>query len=457
MATEVDAGRRWRAPIRRMLTEAPPVLRLSVPIVAGLVASTLPGLVETFMLGPLGAVPLAAASLTASVVLMALTMLYGFLGPVSLLAAHARGAGDVSRIAEVVRHGLVLALLASIATAGALMALLAALPLLDQPTEVLKVLTPYWVLMTLGLVPTAIVLVYKLALDAIDRAWTGVVLMLVPSLLVVPLNAIFIYGYGAVPPLGLTGAGIAGLLAQCIGLVVTVLYCHSRPRLAPYLARTPWRRDAFRAHLREGYPMAIQYLLEGGSVAVLGFVIGWLGATALAANQIVSSVANAIYMLPLGMSGAVSIRIAQAIGQGSRQRIGAIGAAAVGLVTLWSVTFTLFLIFAGADVARLFVDDPAVVQATAAMFVSVGLMQVFDGVQSVSLGALRGLLDNRWPARTSLIAYWLVALPLGYVFGIPCGWGGAGVWAGFALGIALAAVLLLARFVRLARLAAPTP
>ena len=125
--------------------------------------------------------------------------------------------------------------------------------------------------------------------------------------------------------------------------------------------------------------------------------------------------------------------------------------AALVLVTMWTGTFTLVLIAAGPEVAAVFIDDGAVVEAAGAMFVAVGLMQVFDGIQSVSLGALRALRDSRWPTAVTLIAYWAIALPLGWLLAVPMGLGGAGLWGGFALGLAVAAALLGRRFLRKTR------
>jgi MATE family multidrug resistance protein len=192
--------------------------------------------------------------------------------------------------------------------------------------------------------------------------------------------------------------------------------------------------------------MATQYLLEGGSAAIGGLMIGLFGAVALAANQIASSVTSILYMLPLGMSAAVSIRIAQAAGGGMPGRLASIGYAGIGLVTIWTAGFTVLLVVLGDVIAGLIVSDPVLIAAAATFFVVFAIMQVVDGVQSVALGALRGILDNDWPTMVSLIAYWLIALPVAWVVAFPLGFGAPGVWAGFGTGLAVAAVALLWRF-----------
>jgi MATE family multidrug resistance protein len=188
---------------------------------------------------------------------------------------------------------------------------------------------------------------------------------------------------------------------------------------------------------------------------VAGVLIGLFGAVALAGNQIALSVGSTLYMLPLGVAGAVTIRIAQVIGAGEWPRVAAIGQAGLLVVTGWMGGFALLFLFAGAWIGGLFVDDPAVIAAAAAIFFVFGFTQLMDGVQSVSLGALRGMLDNDFPTRVSLVAYWLIALPLSALFGFGFDLGAPGVWAGFGVGLALAAVALVWRFLRLSRAKVP--
>jgi MATE family multidrug resistance protein len=195
--------------------------------------------------------------------------------------------------------------------------------------------------------------------------------------------------------------------------------------------------------------MGWQYVLEGGAVAVVGVLVGWLGAIALAANQVVMAVAGVLYMVPLGVAAATGIRVAQAIGGDQRSRLRAIGLAGLATATAWLVVATVLLTVFARPIARAFIDDPAVIGLAAALFFTVGLMQVFDGVQSVSLGALRGMLDSHWPTRVSLLAYWGLAVPLAWVAGIVLDWGLVGLWAGFGIGLAIAAYALLQRFLTL--------
>ena len=434
---------------KRSLREVRSLARLAMPLISGLVLSTGLMLVDTLMLGPLGAVPLAVVSLTSSVMIIFWAALYGFAGPVGLFVGRAFGAADANRIGHVVRHGFVLAALGGCAAALVMCALLLALPWLGQPAEVLANVAPYWLCMAASLVPFTLAMVAKNALDATNQAWTAVALSVLPVGLNAALNWVLIYGNLGAPALGLLGAGIASLAAQTFAALLLAAYVRLAPGLAGWWLKARWCKTEMKRQWREALPMTLQYFMEGSAVAVAGVLIGLFGTTALAGNQITLSVGTTLYMLPLGVAGAVTIRIAQVVGARGYRRAAPIGYAGLGVVTLWMGLMAFIFIYSGADIARLFVKDEAVIAAAASIFFVFGLMQLVDGVQSVSLGALRGLLDNTWPTRVSIMAYWGIALPLAGVMGFGLNWGAPGVWGGFAAGLAFAAVALLRRFNKL--------
>jgi multidrug resistance protein, MATE family len=428
-----------------LLSEIPSLVKLAIPLVAGSASYTFYGLINTFFLGGLGEVPLAVASLTVSISIIFFAALYGMLGPIGYLIGTAHGANDSRKIAEVMQHGLLVAAGVGAVGAGLMALTLFALPYMNQPLEVRAVITPYWLLSALTLIPFCITFVYKQFYDSTDKAWTGTTLALVPVVLNVPLAWILVTGQFGIPALGLEGAGWAALIGNCIGTAIMAGHFHFTAAHKPFQVWSKWHKEAFLIQLREGLPMGIQYLLEGGAIAVAGVLIGWLGSSELAANQIVFSVLGILYIVPIGMSIAVGIRVSQATGGGEKHRARNIGMAGMLLASGWSLVFTVLLIIFGSRVAALFVTEPDVIKAASLMFVVWGAAQVFDGIQSVGVGVLRGIFDNRYPTVVSLIAYWLISLPLSYAFGFWFGWGGAGIWAGFCCGLAIASVLLVRR------------
>ncbi|WP_208539329.1 MATE family efflux transporter [Algihabitans albus] len=423
-------------------------MSLAVPIVVGLAAATLIGVVDTIMIAPLGTQALAAAALATSALVILYSALYGLVSVIGITMAQARGAQEPKAVSSAVRNGALLGLIAGAAGTGMMIALFPLLPYLGQPEQVLAVLFPYWVSMAFVVIPFAILYVFKGLFDAVDRPWTGAAFALLGVLVNIPFNWVLIHGVFGWAGLGLLGAGLASLLAEGVALLAVWLYWRRSRSMAPFRQRAALSLKTMAQQFREGWPVALAYTGEGGAYALAGLMLGWFGAAALAANQVVGSIATVLYMLPLGMAAAVGIRIGQAVGAGETERVRAIGLGAFGAVVAWMAVVTVLLTILRTDISRALSDDPEVVAIASAMFLTMALMQVVDGIQSTSLGALRGLVDNRVPTVISLIAYWLIALPCAYLFGFWLDLGPAGVWIGYGLGLTTAAVALQVRFFR---------
>jgi MATE family multidrug resistance protein len=215
--------------------------------------------------------------------------------------------------------------------------------------------------------------------------------------------------------------------------------------LAPFSAATLGRM------LGVGLPAAGCLLFEGGAFAAATIMMGWLGASALAAHQIAISCAALTFMVALGLSMSVAMRISAAVGAAEHARLRPIwlGGAFVGFLFALAVT-AAFLLF-GRPVSSLFIQDPSVVATASLLLVVAAVFQIFDGGQVIHAAALRGLTDVRVPAVITFVAYWLVALPVAYLLGIRGSYGPEGIWIGLAVGLAVAAVLLGVRFLRLTR------
>jgi MATE family multidrug resistance protein len=434
-----------------VLRELPPLLRLAIPLVIGLSATTLISVTDTLFLAPLGEAPLGAVALTSSVAMIFYASIYGALSVVGVNVAHAYGAGDTRAIAREVRTGLAFAARLGCGGAIAMALALFLLPHVGQPAAVLAILPGYWLCTAALLIPFALLIVLKGLFDAIGRPWLGVAFAFLGVALNVPLNAMLIYGFGPLPALGLLGAGIASLTAEAFAFGAGFLYWRRARAMRRMRIRATVTTRDLAAVARDGGPLGLMYAAETGAYALAGLLLGWFGATALAANQIVGSVSGLLYMLPLGMAAAVAIRIGQAQGGGDVARLRPIGLAALIAVSAWTLSATGLLLVAGSTIAHRIAPTAEVAALASGLFVIVAAMQVMDGLQSTSLGALRGLRDNSFPAIVSIAVYWGVALPAAYAAAVGLGLGPAGVWAGFGAGLAIAAAVLTVRFVLLTR------
>jgi MATE family multidrug resistance protein len=431
------------------VAEVAPLVRLAVPIVVSLAAATLIGVTDTIMIAPLGTVPLAAASLTGSAVVLFYAAIYGFLSVLGVGIAEAHGARDPRRIAGLVRNGLVLGALVGLGGTLLMLAIGLAIPLMGQPADVVAALPGYWVSIAVLLVPFSVLMVLRQMFDAIGRPWLGVAFSFLAVAVNVPLNYLLIYGIAGVPGLGLLGAGLASLIAEAVACLAAWLYWRRARSLRRMRVRVPVSRSAVGAAGRDGVPLGLAYLGETGAYSLVGIMLGWFGAAALAANQVVNAVGTVMYMLPLGMAAAVTIRIGQARGAGELHRLRPIARAAIGTVVAWTALSTAALFVLREPISRGLASDPAVVAVAVQLFLVVAIMQIADGVQSTAFGALRGLGDGTWPSVSSLVAYWLIALPAAYVAGFHAGLGPSGVWAGFGAGLTVAAVALSLRLSRM--------
>jgi MATE family multidrug resistance protein len=433
--------------------QVPGILALAVPITAGLAASTLMGAVDAVMLAPLGPVPLAAVGLTSAATVVLYAAVWGTLMVTSVRIGSAFGAGQGRRIPFLLRNALVLGVITGAVAAGLMAAAWLLLPYLGQPAEVLAALPGYWAAITAATLPFAVLTVFKAAFEAVGRPWLGTGFALLAVAVNVPLNWLLIWGAGPVPALGLTGAGLATLLAETLALAAAwALWRFGRSTRRLRLRRG---LDAAEigAALREGAPLGALYVAETGAMAVATLLVGTFGTLALAANQVAMAVGNVLYMVPLGVAGAVAIRVAQEKGAGNSAALRPVALAALAVATLWLAGSALFLWLAGSAVAGLITGDAAVAALAATIMAVFALMQVFDGLQSTMVGALRGLSDTGFPAAVTVAAYWGCALPLAWALSVGLGLGPAFVWVGWLAALACVGAVLLLRFLHRTRAA----
>lgn len=450
----VTRGRRWArcaGSMSSMLRECRLTLGLAFPIIIGQVSQMLLGVTDSVMIGRLGAVPLAAASLVTGVFTVFFLVAVGLLLPVAVLVSRAYGAGKEEECAAWYRHGMAMGVGVGVGMMGLMGAAWWLMGRMGQEAEVVAVMGPYYGLVTVSLVPTLLFQVDRQFAESLGRAWAPMGIMLAGVGLNVFLNWVLIYGNLGAPALGLTGAGWATLIAR----VVSAGHLHwwlrvrakGMERALPRRWRGRWEVGRWREMLVIGVPAGAMMLCETGAFLVSAVMIGWMGATALAAHQIALSCAAFMFMFPLGISMAVSMRVAKAVGEGRGEALRRIGLGALGVACLIMSTSAVGFAWGGEWLARGFVTDPEVIALAARLLVVAAFFQLFDGTQVVFIGALRGLADTRVPAMITFVAYWVLAIPVGYGLGVRLDYGATGVWVSLAGGLALAALLLGARFV----------
>lgn len=432
-------------------TEIVPLLGLAVPIIAGLAASMLINVTDSLMLAPLGPVALAAVGLTGAVATIHVAAVYGLLSALSVRIGMAHGAGEGRAIASLMRNGLVLG--ACVGTLAMVMmgVVWLLLPYLGQPLEVLAAMPAYYAAIAVYMIPFSVLMVFKATFEAVDRPWLGAGLALFAVVVNVPLNYVLIWGVGPFPALGLMGAGVASVLAETVALLLAWTLWSKAPSLRRMRIRAALSLQSIRDTALEGAPLGLMYLVETGAVAAITVMIGTFGTIALAGNQVAVALGGVIYMIPLGVAGAVAIRVAQERGAENLAALRPVAFAALSLATAWLLACAALFGFGGTWLAGLVVDEPEVVAMAAGILFVFALGQVLDGIQSTMLGALRGISDTAWPAGVSMMAYWVFALPLGWVLAHGAGLGPKGIWLGWIIALAWAAGMLTWRFLQKTR------
>ncbi len=434
--------------------EARATLLLAVPITIGQVSQMLMGVTDSVMIGRTGTVPLAASSFGVGIFNIFFIIGVGLLTPVAVFASRARGAGRHDEAGEFLRHGLLLALGSGVVEVGLIVLLGFHLEWFRQPPEVLAAVNPFFMLLGLSLVPALVYLALRQFAESMGRPWVPMVIIMGGVLLNVVLNWVFIYGNLGAPRLGLAGSGISTLISRTLGSAVLFAWLRLDPKMRAAWPRrwmAPLSAERMRRMLSVGLPASGALLFESGAFAMATVMMGWLGAVSLAAHQIALSCAAMTFMVALGLSMAVGMRTSAAAGAGENARLRPIwlGGTLMGLVV--SAAMTVLFLVCGHAIASWFIGDREVVSVASLLLAVAGVFQIFDGGQVINSAALRGLTDVKVPAAITFVAYWVIALPLGYVLGVSAGFGPAGIWSGLAAGLAAAAVLLGIRFVRLTR------
>jgi MATE family multidrug resistance protein len=412
------------------------------------------------MVGRVGVVPLAAAAFANSVLGVPMLVGIGLLVSIAVRVAQAHGAGERAETGEVLRHGLALSFIVGAALVGAVWAVSFGLDRFGQPAEVAVEARRYFIIMGVSLLPMLVSLALKQFSEALHHPWPPMLILLGSVVLNAGLNWIFIYGHLGAPALGLEGAAWSTLIARTAAACALWVYVQRARRFAEHKP-VKWLRPLVATHalalVRLGLPTAAMLVLESSAFSIAALMMGWLGAVPLAAHQIALSCAATTFMLPLGLSLATTIRVGQAIGANDHLRLRAICVSALGLGIVIMAACGCLFAFARGPIARTFVEDPEVVRLAAALLVAAALFQIFDGIQVVASGALRGLSDVNVPVALCLIAYWIIALPLGYAAAFWWGYGALGIWCGLAVGLAFAAALLGGRVLWRTRSAALIP
>lgn len=401
------------------------------------------GVVDAAIVGRHSAEGLAAVALGNMYFNTVVTLGHGTLLALDPLVAQAVGAKDTQAIERAVQRGLVLCVALSIPLSVLLLPGEHLLTPLRQPAEVIPVAADYARACIPGVLPYLAFITLRQTVQAFTLVRPVVVAVVVANLANVVLDWAMVFGHLGFPAMGAVGSAWA--TTTCRWLMALVLFWGCRQALVPFLRR--WSREDLAIGplwrmIRLGFPIGVQLWVEFTAFSVALLLVGVLGTVPLAGHQIALMLAALTYMVPLGVSAAAAVLVGHAVGRGdpeaARREASAALACGIGFMSVSAI-----LLVAGAPwLARVFTADPAIVAMAAALIPIAGVFQVFDGIQGVSSGILRGAGDTRVPMWSNLAGYALVGLPLGAWLCFAGGLGAPGIWWGLVAGLAAVAGLL---------------
>lgn len=426
-------------------SELSPMLRLAVPVVLAELGWMSMGIVDTIMVAPLGPAAIGAAGIGTSMHMAFAIFGMGLLLGLDTLVSQAYGAGDHRDCHRWLVHGLALGAAASIPVVAVCLAILVAIPRLGFHPEVTPLLSGYFSLILWSTLPLLLYAAVRRYLQGMHVVAPVAFALITANLVNAAANWALIYGKLGLPALGVPGAAWATLFSRVYMLVVLWLAAHhydqgGDARLAGVSRRLS--RDRFVRLWRLGFPAASQISIEVGVFALATALAGRLDPVSSASHQIALNIAGAAFMVPLGVASAGAVRVGNRVGAHDARGAARAGWTAIALGTgFMGLTALAFLLFPRALIG-LFSPGPAVVTLGASLLLVAAVFQLFDGLQAVATGALRGLGDTRTAMIVNFAAHWLVGLPVAYVLCFNRGLGVIGLWIGLSVGLIVCGVVL---------------
>jgi MATE family multidrug resistance protein len=422
------------------------LLALAVPIVVVHVGLMLMSVVGTTYLGHVSATELAAGALGNLYVVGLTSFGIGTLWAVDPIVSQALGARDHEAAAMGVQRGLVLGVVMSAIMVAACLPAGPVFQLLRQPAEVVPRAQAFVLLSAPSMAATMLFVTLRQSLQAMKRTRGVVLAIAVANLVNLLLHEWLVSGRHVAPGWGANGSALA--IAASRFTMLAALLAFSWHELAPVLR--PWRRHAgepwaLLRTLRIGLPIGAQNSIEFTTFALISVFAGWFGAHAIGGHQVAINLASLMFMVPLGVGSAASVLVGRAIGEQDFAHARRVAASAILCGAGFMAASAVALLAWAGPFARAMTSVADVLAVATALIPIAGVFQVFDGVQVVSAGALRGAGDTRAPLVANLLGFWLVGIPVSLLLGFRAGLGVVGLWWGFVAGLAAVALFLVLR------------
>lgn len=433
-------------------------LKLSYPVILGMLGHTFVAFADNIMVGQLGTAELAAVSLGNSFVFIAMSLGIGFSTAITPLVAEADGAGDQAAGKKALKHGLVLCTLLGLSLFGIILLSRPLMYHMEQPPEVVELAMPYLELVAFSLVPLIIFQAFKQFSEGLSQTKYPMYATILANVVNITLNYLFIFGSFGFPKLGIVGAAIGTLASRAIMVLFIWYLLKRKDKFKPYVTHFNFRtieEKMIKKIISLGFPSALQMFFEVAIFTAAIWLSGVLGKNAQAANQIALNLSSMTFMVGMGLSVAAMVRVGNQKGLQNFRELKRIAESIFFLTFLLEVVFALLFlvgrywfptIYLDVDDIVNQADNTEVILIAAKLLLVAAFFQISDGLQVVVLGALRGLQDVKVPTLITFVAYWLIGFPTSFYLGLYTDLASTGIWIGLLSGLTASAVMLYLRF-----------
>jgi MATE family multidrug resistance protein len=403
------------------------------------------GVVDTVMVGRLSPEAIGAVGMSSTIFLALGIFGMGLLLGLDTLVSQAFGAGQLQECHQWLYHGVSLALLATPAIILGTYVLAETMSGWGMHPAVRDLAVPYLEIVAWSALPLLLYAAFRRYLQALHLVRPVMFAVVSANGINVGANWLLIYGNLGFPALGTDGAAWATVISRMYIAAMLGIVIMRRGRASGLVATPPRvQADGLRQLLGLGVPAATQLLAEVGVFAVVTTLAARLDPIALASHQIALNVASVSFMVPLGVASVGAVRVGHAIGRRDTAGATLSGWTAIALGVTFMAAAAVTFVTVPQALVRVFTIDRAVIATGASLLLIAAAFQLFDGLQAVATGVLRGLGDTRTPMLSNLVGHWLLGLPISYVLCFKVGWGVVGLWIGLSLGLTAVALVLLA-------------
>ena len=424
-------------------------LKLALPLMASQLGQVVVNFVDNIMVAKLGPAALAGVSFANALYAICLVFGIGISFALPPLISEAQGAVDDRRISSYFKHSLIVNLAFGVFSMILLIAFIPFMKYLGQDPEIIPHAADYMYYSALGMIPFMIFQTLRCYSDGLSETLPSMIIIILGNLLNVILNYLLIFGHWGLPEMGAAGAALSSLISRVFMVFGILIIFRHWKNLWIYLSEVRfnmYKSSYFKKILSLGIPSSFQMTFELTAFSAAAIIMGFIGKIEQASHQIAINLASITFMIATGLAMASTIRVGNQLGKGDISKVKDAGYSAMIQITIFMIVAAIGFVLARHLLPTIYMDNAEVISIAAYLLLAAAIFQIPDGIQVVTLSALRGLQDVKVPTFITFLSYWLLGIPCSYILAITLEWGPIGVWIGLILGLTISAIFLSYRF-----------